>query len=465
MIKIAGLGYYCCIKHNLMIAIHIKKKLKKFSISLFFIIILIHSSLLFNSFYFKSKKVIRKDLKYSSNPVGKSIILMIGDGMGFEYLKLARWVEIGKSNQFSVENLPLHLNVTTFSADNLITDSAAAATAMTTGNKTNNGMLAISPSFEFLETILEISHGLGKSVGIVTTTTITHATPAALMTHVRSRSNTKEITLQIVENSFVDILLGGGREHFTISQLMQLKENGYTLVDNRSELLNTYSNNLIGLFAPDNLPYENSRDQEVIPSLSEMTSRAIEILSQDPEGFFLMVEGGKIDHGGHANNKINAALETIEFYHAVDTAISYSKVQENVLLLVTSDHETGGLTILNDTLNNDFPSSNKSAVENRLLRIERINNISVKWHTKYHTTRDVPFFGYRTDFYGLNNHSVIDNTKIFDIMKTYISNISINDSDFIHIIVIGIGITGLSIVGLVILFSIKNKKVLIKKMK
>lgn len=434
----------------------IKIKAKKSLISIIIILNLIHFSLFFNDF--NSQKLRVNDIKSSSGLGSRSIILMIGDGMGFEHLKLARWVEIGKRNHFLIERSSLYLNITTYSANSLITDSAAAATAMATGNKTNNGMLSISPLFQPLKTILEFTKELGKSTGIVTTTEITHATPAAFMTHVKSRYNTIEIVRQIVENSRVNILLGGGKDYFSASQLIQLEATGYNLLENRSELNNVHSGDILGLFASKNLPYELNRDKDLIPSLSEMTMKAIEILSQDPEGFFLMVEGGRIDHGGHANNKTNVALETIEFQNAVNKAISYSKENSNVLLIMTSDHETGGLEILNETLNEIVPSSYNSAESNRFIRFERINNISVNWATTSHTSLDVPFFGYRMEFNGLDNQSVIDNTEIFNLMKNFLTIISDNNSDLIIVISLVIGITFPFMIGTIIFIFRKNKK-------
>ncbi len=390
------------------------------SLLVFFLILTISQTHFIAKFEFYHPQESKRDVKSSNSTTNKSIILMIGDGMGFEHLKLARWVELGKDNRFPLEQLPMQLNVTTRSADNLITDSAAAATAIATGNKTNNGMLSISPLSEILETILEISYKLGKSTGIVTTTEITHATPAAFMTHVQSRSDTTEISRQIAENSTVNVLFGGGSNYFSTSQLIQLDARGYDVVSNRSELMETDSDNLIGLFAPSHLPYEIDREQEVIPSLAEMTMKAIEILSQDPDGFFLMVEGGRIDHACHANDEINMALETIEFTHAVDMAISFSKEHNDVLLLVTADHETGGLKILNSTLNNNIPLPNNTLEENKLIRIERVNNISVDWSTTSHSNSNVPFFGYNTEFSGFTNLSVIDNTDIFKLMNMYL---------------------------------------------
>jgi alkaline phosphatase len=257
--------------------------------------------------------------------------------------------------------------------------------------------------------------------------------------------------------------LGGGSDHFNASQLLELEAKGYNILENHSEFINTDSNKLFGLFAPNHLPYEISRDPQLIPSLLEMTLKAIEILSKDTNGFFLMVEGGRIDHGGHTNNKTNVALETIEFQHTVDAAISYAREHENVMLIITADHETGGLTVLNDTLNDIIPSSDNTDAENRQLRIERINNISVSWSTGYHTNQDVPFFGYRTDIYGLDNLSVIDNTEIFHLMKLFLSDNTNYQPDYSQIILIGVGITGFSIGGITIVVALKKKKDLKKK--
>ena len=447
-----------------MKASHTYSSLKILLVS--FLILTISQTHFLVKFEFYDPQETKRDVKSSNDKENKSIILMIGDGMGFEQLKLARWVELGKTNRFPLEDLPMQLNVTTRSADNLITDSAAAATAIATGNKTNNGMLSISPLLEILETILEIAYKLGKSIGIVTTTEITHATPAAFMTHVQSRSDTSEISRQIVENSTFNILFGGGSNYFSASQFIQLEEAGYDIVSNRSELINADSNKTLGLFAPSHLPYEIDRDQEVTPSLTEMTTKAIEILSQDPDGFFLMVEGGRIDHAGHANDKTNIALETIEFSYAVDSAISFSKDHNGVLLLVTADHETGGLKILNETLNNNVPLANNTLEENKIIRIERANNISVDWSTTSHTNSNVPFFGYNTEFFGFTNLSVIDNTDIFKLMNNYLDikndvpdnppDNPPNNLDFTFMGIV-IGTTSIVIIGILSLHLIRNR--------
>ncbi|MFX0057012.1 MAG: alkaline phosphatase, partial [Candidatus Heimdallarchaeota archaeon] len=169
-----------------------------------------------------------------------------------------------------------------------------------------------------------------------------------------------------------------------------------------------------------------------------MTDKAIELLSQDPDGFFLMVEGGKIDHAGHANNKTNVALETIEFLYAIDRAISYVENTKNSILIITTDHETGGLAILSDTLNSTLPSQSNTPEENEYLRVKRAENISVSWLTTSHTNSDVPFYAFGIDNEDVYNHTVIDNTDIFDMMRSFLGIENQETSKIVWIIIIGI---------------------------
>ncbi len=350
----------------------------------------------------------------------KSVILMIGDGFGFEQMELAQLIELGKEGSLTVENLLYHLDVTTSSASNVITDSAAAATAMATGYKTNNGMISISPLNSILETILEMSRTNNKSTGIATTTEITHATPAAFMSHVSSRSNYAEIARQIVEESDVDVVLGGGLVRFDQTDLDTLEAKGYDLVYNRTSLMSSYSERIFGLFSDAHLPYEFERDIETTPSLTEMTLKALDLLDTNDKGFFLMVEGGRIDHACHDNNKINTALEAIEFLNAVSQVISYLDSRQDVLLIVTADHETGGLKIINDSLNNTLPSTSNTFLENKLIRLERLNNVTTSWSTTGHTSKNVPFFSNSLNLNNFENMSTIENTDIFNIINQYL---------------------------------------------
>lgn len=215
---------------------------------------------------------------------------------------------------------------------------------------------------------------------------------------------------------------------------------------------------MFGLFAASNLPYEINRDRNVISSLAEMTEKAIELLSQNPEGFFLFVEGGRIDHGAHSNNKVNVALETIDFYYAIEVAFSFINNNDNSLLIITADHETGGLDVLDDTLNNVLPSINKTPEENKNLRIARANNISVSWSTTGHTNRNVPFYASGLATADFENLTTIDNTDIFEIMKSYLEINEKKPSNFGLVIGIGVGLGVGIIIPAVILATFHSKK-------
>ncbi|MFQ5819909.1 MAG: alkaline phosphatase [Candidatus Heimdallarchaeota archaeon] len=360
-----------------------------------------------------------------------SIILMIGDGMGFEHKRFSRWVEVGKEANLTMEQLQLSYAVATYSADNPITDSAASATAMATGVKTNNGMVAMNPSGQPLETILEIAQTQGKSTGVVTTSFIQHATPASFITHVTSRNNYSEITRQIVEEAEIDVLLGGGKKYFSTEQLNAMQMNGYTIVENKTALASVTSGKALGLFSEEHIEYERYRDYATTPSLTTMTNKSIEILSQDSDGFFLMVEGGRIDHAGHDNDKVSVALETIAFDEAVKVALDYVQENNNTILMVTADHETGGLEIFSDNLNDILPSDSITEAQNRELRIDRATNITVSWSSTYHTATDVPLYCYGSAFNGLQDDYLVDNIELFHIMNSYFSGTPITIPEYL----------------------------------
>jgi alkaline phosphatase len=350
-----------------------------------------------------------------------SIILMIGDGMGAQHVELGRLVEFGVTGNLSMQEATLHLNITTHTSDNQTTDSAASATAMASGEKTENGMVSILPNGTSVNTILEIAQANGKATGLVATTLIQHATPAAFMTHVEDRNNYTEITRQIVEEAEVDVLLGGGRAYFSSAQIEAMESKGYSVVNNRPELLDVTSGRLLGLFHSYYLSYERVRDFSTTPSLSEMTSKALEILSEDLDGFFLMVEGSKIDYRAHSNDPVGVALETIAFDEAVSVALDYVQEHSNTVLIVTADHETGGLTIVSHSLSNDLPPLLQDDEDKRLLRIERAENVTVSWSTDGHTGTNVPLFAFGDVFNRFSNGDVIDNTDIFFEMLGYYS--------------------------------------------
>jgi alkaline phosphatase len=366
-----------------------------------------------------SHLVLHPRISSLSDEIGLSIILMIGDGMGPEQVELGRLVEKGESGRLNMQSLTWNASATTHSADSAIADSAASATAMATGNKTNNGFVGVNPQGVPLVTIVDIAQSLNKSTGVVTTTSIQHGTPAPFMAHVENRNDYYEISRQIVEDANVDVVLGGGLNDLTSGHFSNLGSQGYTLVYNRTELLNAGLGKLFGIFDYGHLDYEQVRDFEETPSLMEMTNKSLEILSQDPDGFFLIVEGGRIDHAGHANNRVNNALETIAFDNAIGVALDYVQEHENTILLITADHETGGLSVVSNTLNDELPSESNTEEENRALRITRALNVTVDWSSTSHTGLPVPLFCYGSLFESLSQDFLTDNTEVFHIMNDY----------------------------------------------
>ena len=245
-------------------------------------------------------------------------------------------------------------SVHTYSTSSRVTDSAAGATAFACGVKTYNGAIAMDSLARPVATLLEAAEAQGRATGLVTTTRITHATPAAFSAHVSDRGMEDEIALQQLAQG-VDVLFGGGRRHFLPETdggvrtdgrdlMVEASEAGYQIATTRSDLGSVQAPAL-GLFTMSDLPYEIDRDADAVPSLAEMTARAIELLSEDADGFFLMVEGGRIDHAGHGNDIAGHLHDVLAFDDAVAAALRFARENGETLVVSTSDHETGGLTL------------------------------------------------------------------------------------------------------------------------
>ncbi len=302
----------------------------------------------------------------------RNIILFIGDGMGSEQVKAGSLFAYGTPGHLSFEAFPSTGEVTTFSADNEITDSAAAATAMATGHKVNNGVIsmALPGDGRDLETLVEHYAARGKRTGLVTTTTLTHATPAAFAAHAANRSETDKIADDLINQTHVDLLLGGGGSGMT-TELAQSA--GYTVAHDRTELaaLGWVDLPVSGLFGEGYLPYELD-GLGALPHLSEMTSMAIDLLQPASSGFFLMIEGGRIDHAGHANDIERLVREVSELSRAVALASEWASDRVDTLIVVTADHETGGLEVIRSLGEGTAPV--------------------VTWQTTGHTSTSVPLY-------------------------------------------------------------------------
>lgn len=279
----------------------------------------------------------------------KNVIFMIGDGMGEMQIALGR---AAKGSPLAMDQLQNRASISTANVGGGVTDSAAAATAMACGQKTLNGYLGVDEQGKPLQSLIEISQSLGKHTGLITTTTITYATPAAFASHVDNRGDENQIAVQMMEHS-VDVLLGGGKGFFqsnmvedkgeSVTLLSKAKVQGYDTVFNKDDLLASRSGRIIGLFDVSHMPFERQRDVAFIPSLSQMEQKALDTLGGNPKGFFLMVEGGRIDHACHNNSIDDAAAEVMAFDDAVKTAMNFVQKHPDTLLVVTADHETGGL--------------------------------------------------------------------------------------------------------------------------
>ncbi len=278
----------------------------------------------------------------------QNIILFIGDGMGVAHITAGKIA----AGTLHLERFPVSGLVTTHSANRLVTESAAATTALATGKKTNNRAVSVLPDGTPLKTLFEYARDLGKSIGVVVTSSVTHATPAAFMAHVDNRYKQAEIAEQIV-NSGIDVLIGGGWAYFTpaSNQGSRRKDNKNLLavLESRmplvlgAEKISAYSDSqkLAALLAPDGLPAAADRDY----TLARLTRTAIQILSKNANGFVLMVEGSQIDWAAHDKDAPTIISEILDLDEAVGAALNFAQSAGRTLIVVTADHETGGFAV------------------------------------------------------------------------------------------------------------------------
>ncbi|MCP4448212.1 MAG: hypothetical protein GY811_23170 [Myxococcales bacterium] len=308
------------------------------------------------------------------------IILLIGDGMGEGQLAAASYYKAGSLEALSLFNLPIRGTISTASPSG-ITDSAASATAMATGEVTWNGRVGIGLQGQPVQNLVELAKEYGLATGIVTTTRLAHATPASFTAHVASRGQYQDIAANMA-GLRPDVMLGGGLADFedrgdNRNLVSELSGGGYHVVRSATELANAEAEDspkLLGLFANDHLTYRVDRtDDDDLPLLKDMSLAALERLDMDPQGFFLMVEGGRIDHASHANNVSRAIGETLGFDETVAAVMQWAEGRDDVTILVTADHETGGLKVLEPSAVGETPQ------------------VSWKWGS--HTNASVQIFG------------------------------------------------------------------------
>ena len=275
---------------------------------------------------------------FPDNLKAKNIILAIGDGVGPNQITLSRIAIGGLDHRLFIDQIPYVGTSLTHSYKNAYTDSAAAATAWSTGYKTKNRYLSLDPDKKILDTIVEMLHKKGYTSGLVATSSVTHATPAALYAHIDSRYEYKNIANQLI-NSSIDIALGGGKEFFDLNKI---NDTHYVLTEKESLQLNfDHSKKLIGLFDDDGIERSNEK-----PTQRQMTNFVLNHFNKQCSGFFLMTEGSQIDWAGHDNDANEMIEEFKDFDLTIRDLINFVNEDNETLLIVTSDHETGGLQIL-----------------------------------------------------------------------------------------------------------------------
>jgi alkaline phosphatase len=278
-----------------------------------------------------------------NKPAVKNIILMIGDGMGLSQVSASYTATKGQMNISRAQYIGLSK---TSSADHYITDSGAGGTALSTGKKTINESIGVDEKGIPQPTILEIAEKNGLSTGLIATSSITHATPASFIAHEISRTENCDIANDFI-HSGIDIFIGGGKKFFedptkgNISEALRSEK--YSIVYSLDSINPDDPNNIGCLAADDNLPKISNGRGNFLP---RATNLALKKLSRNDKGFFIMIEGSLIDWGGH-NNDIQYVLdETIDFDRAIGEAFRFADENPGTLVIVTADHETGGLSIV-----------------------------------------------------------------------------------------------------------------------
>jgi alkaline phosphatase len=334
----------------------------------------------------------------------ENIILFIGDGMGVSHITAGK-IALGNMNleRFSIVGL-----VTTHSASRLVTESAAAATALATGHKAQNRMVSVSVDHRPLKTLFEYAKAQGKTIGVVVTAPVTDATPAAFMAHAEDRRQRADIAEQIA-NSDIDVLIGGGWAYFVPlanegshrkdqKNLLSVLEARMPVILTDDKLsAHSGGRRLAALLAPEGLPKAADRDY----SLARLTRIAIDILSKNRRGFVLMVEGSQIDWAAHEQDHEGIIAEIIDFDEAVGAGLDFAQKNHGTLIAVTADHETGGLAVLDGSINNRQVSSTAFA-------------------TTGHTASMVPIFADgpgSSRFSGIQDNAQIGQTLINLLLK------------------------------------------------
>ena len=343
------------------------------------------------AFAAKSKKQI---IATATGSKPKNIIFMVGDGMGLTQISAGMYANL---NKLALEFFKVIGLSKTYSADNLITDSAAGATAFSCGKKTHNGAVGVDSSNRKLETIFEtIKRDKQMSTGFVVTCSYTHATPACFYGHNPGRYSSEPLALDFVRSD-IDVAFGGGKKFFnqrtgdSLNLIDSLTARGYSVYDDYKLADDSKSKIACFTAAGEPVPADSGRGDYTTVAID----KALNVLNRNPNGFMLLIEGSQIDWGGHANDKDYIINEMLDFNKAIQAAYDFAKADGNTLVIVTADHETGGFAINNGFLNT--------------------GSIEGAFTTKLHTGAMVPVFAFGP---GSEKFSgIMENTDIYWKMR------------------------------------------------
>lgn len=303
----------------------------------------------------------------------KNIIFLVSDGMSTGTLNMAdlmlqrkegrgsRWLQLYRDNKAS------RALMDTASANSLVTDSAAASSAWGGGHRVNNGALNVGPNGEIYKPILQKFKAAGKAVGCVTTVPITHATPAGFSVNSKSRGSQDDIAAQYLDLRF-DVMMGGGEEYFLKEKRKDGRDlfqeyigKGYAVARNKTEMGAIQPGKpVMAVFYQDGLPYtvdQKSDDKlmSAVPSLAEMTRKAIALMENNPNGFVMQVEGGKVDWAAHANDAGSLIYDQMAFDEAIGVAVDFASKRNDTLVIITADHGNSNPGLIkSDKVNDKF---------------------------------------------------------------------------------------------------------------
>lgn len=364
----------------------------------------------------------RQATPISGTGAAKNVIFMMGDGMGLAQRTAGQLATVGAYGRLTMDTLPVSGIVGTNASDpdEVVTDSAAGATSFATGVKTFNGAISVDVDGNPVPTVLELAKAAGKSVGVITTSQVTDASPAAFGSHVADRGDQSEIARQFIEETGIDVILGGGEDRWLPegsagaypdnppedpeeqSQgdkgdlVARAQELGYTYVSDPGGLASATGPKLLGLFANEEMFQQNPEGEgdiyDPVVTLDQMVGKAIEILSQNENGFFLFVEEEAIDEMAHSNNAPLTIKGVQELDRTVGVALDFVTANPDTLLIVTADHETAGLTIegLDNPEYPDESGDGVSAEDGPFSVADSGYEFIMDWTTTGHTASPVP---------------------------------------------------------------------------